>query len=244
MRNIIGIIGGAGVAATNKLNDMIETLYTQNGAYRDCQHPEIIIYQATKAPSRSLYLEGRGDSFIPDYIEIANKLKQAGATHLCMNCNTAHYAINEIENVVGLPFINLIQETIIECGKISSSPKIGLMASEGCRLGKVYEKYINSFLPQSELISVPPHIQKEITQGICNIKNKARFLPMDNRERPRQIFTNICEYFYKEGATLIISGCTDIAVDFLPENYIKVPIIDSLTVLANTIYSFTQNIER
>ena len=39
---MIGIIGGAGVAATNKLNELIEIDLTSKGAFRDCHHPEII----------------------------------------------------------------------------------------------------------------------------------------------------------------------------------------------------------
>lgn len=35
---MLGIIGGAGVAATNKLNVLIEERFTKNGAYRDARH--------------------------------------------------------------------------------------------------------------------------------------------------------------------------------------------------------------
>ena len=74
--NIVGIIGGAGVAATNKLQELIEVELTRQGAFRDCHHPEMIIYQATQVPSRSMYLEGKGESFIPGYVQIAKKIKK------------------------------------------------------------------------------------------------------------------------------------------------------------------------
>lgn len=47
---MIGIIGGNGVAATNKLLQLIEEKITKNGAFRDCHHPEMIAWQATQAP--------------------------------------------------------------------------------------------------------------------------------------------------------------------------------------------------
>lgn len=50
---MIGIIGGNGVAATNKLLQLIEEKITKNGVFRDCHHPEMIAWQATRAPSRS-----------------------------------------------------------------------------------------------------------------------------------------------------------------------------------------------
>lgn len=101
MPDIVGIIGGAGVAATNKLLEIIEIRLTKNGAFRDAHHPEMIVYQATQAPSRSMFLEGRGESFIDDYIRVGKKLKNAGAKKIAMCCNTAHFAIDEISSGIG-----------------------------------------------------------------------------------------------------------------------------------------------
>lgn len=107
---MIGIIGGNGVAATCKLLQMIEEKCTKNGAFRDCHHPEMIAWQATQAPSRSMYLEGRGESFLDDYILIGKKLKDCGCDTLCMCCNTAHYFIDELENKIGTRFIDVLCE--------------------------------------------------------------------------------------------------------------------------------------
>lgn len=230
---IIGIIGGAGVAATNKLCELIENQYTINGAFRDCHHPKMIIYQATKSPSRSMYLEGKGESFIDDYINIGKKLKLAGATELCMCCNTAHYAIDEISREVGLPFINLIEQVVIETKK-TRKKKIGLIASNGCLIGKVYEKYFQKIYPTAKIIYPNNQYQQEITQGICNIKNINRFRSKNNPNRPKNIFNKSYKHLISLGAEKVIIGCTDIRVDYKNSNT-----IDSLEVLANTIYEKT-----
>lgn len=78
MAKNIGIIGGAGVAATNKLLELVEVKITKRGAFRDCHHPEMIVYQATKVPSRSLFLENKGENFVEAYIDIAKKLVGGG----------------------------------------------------------------------------------------------------------------------------------------------------------------------
>ena len=75
---MIGVIGGNGVAASNKLCQLVEEGLTRNGAFRDAHHPEMIIWQATQAPSRSMYLEGRGPSWIEDYVEIGKMMKACG----------------------------------------------------------------------------------------------------------------------------------------------------------------------
>lgn len=43
-----------------------------------------------------MYLEGRGPSWIEDYISIGQKLRDCGCTELCMCCNTAHDAVEEL----------------------------------------------------------------------------------------------------------------------------------------------------
>lgn len=107
---MIGVIGANGVAATNRLCEIIEEKTVKAGAFRDCHHQEMIIWQATQVPSRSMYLEGRGESFIPEYTEIGRKLKECGCDEICMCCNTAHYYIEDLEQAIGVPFINLIAE--------------------------------------------------------------------------------------------------------------------------------------
>lgn len=231
MSYIIGIIGGGGIAATNKLLEIIEEKITMAGAYRDVHHPEMIIYQATKAPSRSMYIEGRGESFVEDYINVANKLHSIGAEKLCMNCNTAHYAIEEISKKTNLPFINLIEEVALTV-KNRNIQSVGLMVTDGSRLCQLYDKYFTKICPNIKIIYPSEEMQKKVTEGICNIKNINRFCDDSSSSRPKNIFSNISEYLRNEGAEIVISGCTDIRVDYKSKYQND---IDSLEVLAEAI---------
>lgn len=225
----IGIIGGAGVAATNKLQELIEVELTRNGAYRDCQHPEIIIWQATQVPSRSMYLEGRGESFIPGYIDIAKKLKCCGADKIAMCCNTAHYAIDEISSSADIPFINLI-ECVAKEVKTKNVKSVGIMASDGCVKWKIYDKYFEKICPEVKIIYPDEDYQKLVTKGICNVKNIHRFDEINSSERPNCIFKQVKQHLIKKGVQKIISGCTDIRADYYDENDIC-----SLEILKNAI---------
>lgn len=231
---VLGIIGGAGVAATNKFNELLEKKLTRQGAYRDLHHPVVISYQASKVPSRSMYLEGQGESFVPGYIEIGKKLKEAGATLLCMTCNTAHYAIDDIKIDIDLPFINLIEEVVKEA-KNKNKLNIGLIVSDGSRKGQIYERYFKELFPEVRIIYPSIDIQKDVTRGIVNIKNKNRFTDKNNLERPNFIFREVCKHLKENNADIIISGCTDIRVDFSPEDFPDLPIIDSLDTLVNVV---------
>ena len=151
IKPLIGIIGGNGVAATNKLLQLIEEFHTTNGAYRDAHHPEILAWYATDAPSRSMFLEGRGESFIPHYVDIGKKLKTCGATTLCMCCNTAHFALDELEKEIGLPFISLIEETTLIVKK-HNYKKIGILASDGCVAHNLYGIQLEKQCPNAQII--------------------------------------------------------------------------------------------
>ncbi len=232
---IIGIIGGGGVAATNKLNELIETEIIKQGAFRDYHHPEIIIWQATKVPSRSMFLEGRGESFIPEYVYIAKKLKTCGAEKVCMCCNTAHYAIDYISKKAKISFINLVENVVKEV-KNKKVKSVGLLATDGCIKSKIYEKYFNKICPKVKIIYPNEKYQQLVTKGICNIKNIHRFDRLNSQERPLNIFKKVVKYLKNKGAEAIVVGCTDIRVDYYDKKN-----IDSLEILKNLILKETKN---
>lgn len=240
---MIGVIGGNGVAATNRLCQLIEEKLTELGAYRDAHHPELIIWQATQAPSRSMYLEGRGPSWIEDYIEIGKKLKDCGCTQLCMCCNTAHYAVAELQEKIGLPFLNLLDLVAIECLK-KRKKRVGMMCSDGLRKEKLYDKCFKKIAPEIEIVYPDEEYQKLVTLGICNSKNKIRFDDASFVEaHPFNCFTKVCHHLVDDkGVDCIVAGCTDINNVFPPEDIGDVSYIDSLCILAKAIVKCHQEI--
>lgn len=234
---MLGIIGGNGVAATNRLCQLIEEKITQAGAYRDCHHPEMIIWQATQAPSRSMYLEGRGPSFIEDYVNVGRKLKACGCTELCMCCNTAHYAVDELSEKIGLPFINIMDE-VAKVVNEKGCGKVLVMCTAGLRKFQLYERSFKKFAPNTEVIYPNDDIQELVTKGICNAKNTYRFAdPSEESEHPYNWFVKVCNYYRNRGdIDCIIGGCTDISNVFNPQ-FEDVKYIDSLNVLADKIVS-------
>lgn len=230
---MIGVIGGNGVAATNRLCTLVEEMKTKAGAFRDAHHPEMIIWQATQVPSRSMYLEGRGESFIPGYVEVGRKLKECGCTTLCMCCNTAHYAISELEEQIGLPFINLLAEVANECNKFGAK-RIGMMCSDGLGKIKLYDKYFTAANPAMHLVYPNEEMQKLVTLGICNAKNTKRY-DSTSKEYPEKLFSQVCNHLVEQGVDCIVGGCTDINAVFCPKNRKNVNYVDSLTVLADRI---------
>ena len=231
---MIGVIGGNGVAATNKLCQIIEEEITKGGAFRDAHHPEMIIWQATQVPSRSMYLEGRGESFIPGYVEIGRKLKECGCTELCMCCNTAHYFIDELSEKIGLSFINLIEEVAL-AAKVQNVKRIGLMCSDGLAKVKFYDDVFKKVYPDAEIVYPDEEHQRLVTKGICNSKNTHRYTEDDNIENPKYNFSKVIGHLREKNVDCIVAGCTDIRNVFYPDTSSDYAYIDSLEVLAKAI---------
>lgn len=234
---MIGVIGGNGVAATNMLCKLIEEKLTKEGAYRDAHHPEMIIWQATQAPSRSMYLEGRGPSWIEDYVKIGKKLKACGCTKLAMCCNTAHYAIDILTEQIGIPFYNLLDLVAKEC-KRRKVKKVGMMCSDGLRKVGLYEKRFKVIAPDIEFVYPNEEFQKDVTLGICNAKNNIRFdNPEMNPNHPYNCIQRVCNHLINVyNVDAIVAGCTDIRNIYTAfSEDASYEYIDSLEVLANAI---------
>lgn len=225
-----GIIGGNGVAATNRLLDLVECKVTKHGAIRDQHHPEMIVWQATQEPSRSMYLEGRGPSWIPGYVRIAQSLKTLGCDVACMCCNTAHYAIDEVQEKSGLTFINLLDE-VCQKAKKSGEKKFELFVTDGARKFRIYDKAFSRLFPDAELTYPDVTRQAEVTRVIAGVKTAARF-GADNEIR------RLIGRLVETATAPVILGCTDIRVAFDRNEAVEGVsncLIDSLETLADAI---------
>ena len=112
---------------------------------------------------------------------------------------------------------------------------VGIMASDGSIQSGLYDKYFQNEYPEAKIIYPNKTMQSEVTRGIINIKNSNRFSGFTDSERPRVIFQNVCRHLQKNGADVVVSGCTDISVDFSGEEC-SVNFIDSLEVLVDIIF--------
>ena len=227
----IGVIGGNGVAATNRLCEMIERKKTAAGAFRDAHHPEMIVWQATSVPSRSMFLEGRGPDWRPDYIHIAKQLKELGCDIGCMCCNTAHYAIDDIVEGSGLPFVNLLEEVAKRVNALNL-PRVELWVSDGARKLDIYGPVFKRIAPGCEIIYPNDERQKEVTKIICAVKTSARFLSAGDPVHPHAMIRELL----KSSTAPVVLGCTDIRAAYSVEEPLEDRIIcDSLATLADAL---------
>lgn len=237
---MLGVIGGAGVAATNRFCTLLEEAFTRNGAFRDAHHPEMIIHQATQSPSRSMFLEGRGPDFRPSYVHSGQQLKACGAEMLIMVCNTAHYAKDEIAEAVGLPVFDVIA-TALTAARETGGQSVGLLASDGIIRTGLYGQVMEQVFPDGQLILPEAEVQADVTRAIVNTKSAKRFLGEDDPEHPAHLFDSVCGHLIDKGADVIVSGCTDLSVQCHRTSYRDVPIVDFVQTSVDAIYTLLTN---
>lgn len=227
----IGVIGGNGVAATNRLCEFIERKKTAAGAFRDAHHPEMIVWQATPVPSRSMFLEGRGEDWRPDYIRVAKIFKELGCDKACMCCNTAHYAIDDIVKGSGLPFINLLEEVAKRVNELGLK-SVELWVSDGAKKYDIYGPVFMRVAPDCQIVYPDENRQKEVTKIICAVKTSSRFLPPTDPAHPHAMIQELL----KSAKAPVVFGCTDIRVAYsVNEPLDSGVVIDSLETLADAI---------
>ncbi|MDR1891220.1 MAG: amino acid racemase [Puniceicoccales bacterium] len=230
-KETIGVIGGCGVAAANELVHRIEKRLTELGCLDDSQQPEIILFQATQAPNRIAFASGRSNiSFAPHFIEVGKKLKACGATICCIPCNTAHCVIGEIEHAVGLPFINIVSETLLSIlEKYPKAKKIGLLCSSGTNFSQVYQKHSKSLNYGFEFLFPKENLQQSVDGGIAAVKSG---LPYVSPEKARAFFVEAMDDLIAKESDVIVLGCTEIPLAVKDKYYKNKPIADTLSILA------------
>ena len=144
-----------------------------------------------------------------------------------MCCNTAHYAVEEIEQKSGLSFIHLLKE-VAAAAKKTGLKRFEIFVSDGCVKFHLYDKAFAEVYPQAELVYPSAERQALVTKVISNIKSRARFSDMNDNENPTKILNTLLE----KASAPVVLGCTDLrnALD----NKDKV-CLDSLEVLADVI---------
>lgn len=222
----LGVIGGCGVFAGIEFLSRLERKFIELEITKESDQPEVIMFQANRAPDRIKFASGEGESFAKYFVDIGLKLKHAGATFCCMPCNTAHVAINEIEKVVGLPFVNIIAETALHIEKnFTNANKIGILCSNGTKKSRLFDEYFDKTSKKLHIIYPDDLSQELVAEGINDVK-AGDFSVSDK-------FLHAAYDMIFRGAEVIILGCTEIPLAVQAKTLDGVAVVDTLNVLVD-----------
>jgi aspartate racemase len=221
---VIGILGGMGPEATL---DLFRHITKLTPATKDQDHIRILIYSNPKIPDRTEAITGGGENPLPKLIESARILERGGAGIIAISCNAAHYYFPGIQEHIGIPIKNMIEET---CRAIrmhlSKARSVGLLAATGTVHSGVYEKVLSEAGIETLIPSISD--QRRIQEAIAQVKSAVHDLST------QRTFESIGMQLEKSGAEALILGCTEIPLVFNPEA-VNCPTFNPTKILAQAV---------
>ncbi len=155
-------------------------------------------------------------------------------------CNTFHAPaifntflelMKEFTNKITV--VNMIEETLNSILiNLPNVNKIGIMSTTGTRDAGVYSKKLIS--SGFKIIEVPEEMQTELHNSIYNKEWGIKAVsPISNTAKNN--FEKFSDYLIKNGAEIIILGCTEIPLAMPGRKYKGVPLVDPMKSLAKAL---------
>jgi len=229
-RKIVGVLGGMGPDATV---DFMTKVIALTPADKDQDHLHMLVDHNPTVPNRQTFILGGDEDPGPAMAAMARRLEAAGADFLVIPCNTAYAFQDSILDVISIPLISIIDESIAAADEKASGAKaVGLLATNGCLQTGVYQ----SAMSAKDLIAVLPE-DDELEQLMTLINGiKAGDKGGDVSASMRKLAQALVD----RGAAAIIAGCTEIPL-VLDNSMLEVPLISSTDVLAQKTVQFAQS---
>lgn len=215
----LGIIGGMGPMATiyfmRKIIDMTD-------AATDQEHIEIAVEHCPGIPDRTAYiLDHTKENPLPSIIRAGNVLADAGAEKIAIPCVTAHFFHDECCRQIRIPVYNGVEETAGYLHR-RGLDRVGVMATTGTVRTGLFKKA----LKEKGMEAVYPD---EKMQGYV------MDIIYDDIKAGRKVdegkFEAVAAALKKEGAQVIVLGCTELSVA-VDQYHPNAPCIDVLDVLS------------
>ena len=233
-KRIPGIIGGMGPLAHTTFEQILIAQNTKRGAYRDQEHPLWLLLNATNIPDRTESLLGKSSICVPWLIKYGKFLEAVGVDFLVVPCNTAHAFYEPVQLHLQIPWIHLIEcttEFIIH--NYHDIKKIGILSTDGTLQANLYHNSLANagFIPislqlGSELQNL---LMKTIYDLIWGIKaTGSQISPLAQKN-----LRTIIDYLAKQGAEIVIAGCSELSVACYETDQLALPWIDPLEIIAN-----------
>lgn len=229
MARLCGILGGMGIDVTAAL---LERIIDRTPAAREQEHLPLIINHNPRIPDRTAALLDGGEDPLPHLVRSLAMLERAGAAFIAIPCNTAHHYYDAMREAVSVPIIHMLRETALRC--LETAPGLrcaGLLATSGTVRTGLYQRCFAEH--DVEVLSPADALQAEVMGHIMDIKARKPVEPL------RAGFASVAEHLVQRGAEVIILGCTDISLAVRAEDC-QVPVVDSLSVLADTVVQWAQ----
>ena len=222
---VVGILGGMGPEATI---DFFTRIVKGTRVKKDQDHLRILIDNNPKVPNRTLAIQGKGPSPLPQLVQSAKGLEKSGADFIAIPCVTAHHFHDPLQKRVKIPVLHIVEETVRHIqSRLKGIHQIGLLATSGTIQSGLFQKAFSR--SKVELILPNPELQKnKIMEAIFGKRGIKAIGPS---EKSKRLILEASRELIRQGAQAILGGCTEIPL-VLTDRDLPVPVIDPVAILA------------
>lgn len=231
---IPGIIGGLGPLAHIEFERRLIAKSADRGARRDQDHPVWILVGASDIPDRTQSLAGIAEDCAPWLLRYGRLIERTGVDFLIVTCNTAHAFYDRVQPQLNVPWIHLMQSTsqhIIET--YPHVKRVGILATDGTLQTDLYS---HSLLQVGLTPIAPPlgsALQKQVMQSIYHPEWGIKAAGLWISDPTLEVLRQAIYWLKKQGAELIIAGCTELSVGLARLEQLPLPWVDPLDVAAD-----------
>jgi aspartate racemase len=229
-----GILGGLGPLAHIEFERRLLAKNSERGACRDQDHPIWLLMSASNIPDRTLSLSGQVEDCTPWLVRYARLLERAGVNFLVVPCNTAHAFYDRVQPQIDIPWLHLMKYTsqhIVET--YPQVKRVGILATDGTLRTELYTQ---SLLEVGLTPVAPPlnsAMQKQVMQAIYHPEWGIKAAGIWISEPTLEVLRQSVIWMKKQGAELIIAGCTELSVGLARLENLPLPWVDPLDVAAD-----------
>lgn len=225
----LGIVGGIGPAATV---DFMAKVVRHTPASTDQAHVRMLVDHNPQIPDRTAHLLHNGDDPSLALFSACVRLEEGGASAIALPCNTAHAFVARIQPHLGVPIVNMLDETV-RCivSRFGIGSCVGLLATSGTIESFVYHDAADARLT---LITPDEQFQQCVMQAIYGPQGvKAGF----TEGACRTELDAAIAHLVARGAQVVVLGCTELPLvlgeqDAYIVNGTTVAIVDPTSILA------------
>lgn len=203
--------------------DFLAKLQRLANATRDQDHYPVVTFSASDTPDRTAAILGTGESPLPAMQDALTALERAGASHVAIPCNTAHYWFDALQAGTRLRLIHIVEATMEELTlRYGAAGSVGLIATTGAVRSGVYHQRLEN---DRRRVLTPP--DQSAVMGVIEMIKAGRMadaLPL---------LTQQVRALQEAGVEAVILGCTELplCLPHLPLDLQRV-IVDATDALA------------
>ena len=197
---ILGVIGGLGPMASAYFLHLVTDM---TKADTDQEHIEVIMHSCPQIPDRTAYiLDHTKENPFDKLAEVGKRLADYGAQIIAMPCVTAHYFQAELEEKVGVPIINAIDETSAYL-KARGIHDAGIMATNGTVQSGIFERSLTEHGIHAHIPS--EKMQEKVMQIIYGCVKAGK--PIDE-----DMVQEVKADLVAQGSQVVLLGCTELSM--------------------------------